>query len=171
MRFILICVVLGLLFLSGCGNLSPRLNPDIQNQDGVIEELKNNQNGIIAEIGKLKQQSQIHSEKLDNFQQGLFNLNAKLSSNENSGIQILQGDGALLLVFGIATVFIIMVFYYKSKSDKNEQTADILAQSIVAYDDIGLENDIFTKAMNSNVEKEVYNLITDNQKKMNISRY
>jgi len=170
MKFILAFIVLGLLLFPGCGNLSPRLNEDIENQNGVIEELKNNQNGIIAEIGKLRQESEVHAEKLDNFQQGLVNLNAKLSSNENSGVQILQGDGALLLVFGVATVFIIMVFYYKSKSDKNEKAASILAQSVVAQDDISLEDSVFLNAMHTDVEKEIYNLITDKQKKMNIIR-
>jgi len=166
MKYLLALIILGLLLFPGCGNLSPRINDRIENQDGVIEELKNNQNGIIAEIGKLRQESEIHAEKLDNFQQGLVNLNAKLSSNENSGIQILQGDGALLLVFGIATVFIIMVFYYKNKSDKNEKAADVLAQSVVAYGDGELEDTVFINAMNSTAEKEIYHLITDHQRKM-----
>ncbi len=165
MRWIAAIGVLCLTF-SGC-NLSP-LSPNLDNQidnNGKIEELKNNQNGIIAEIGKLRQESSIIARDLENVQQGLLNINAHLSSNENSGIQILQGDGALMMIFGLGTIFIISTFYYRSRGQKAEQTATMLAQAIVRYDDINLENEVFATAMNTDVEKQVYQLITKSQVK------
>ena len=100
-------LILTLLFFSGCG-FSPRNR--LNNQDGQIDELKNNQNGLMSEIGGLKQQSEITDSQLKEVQQGYLNIQNKLSSNENSGVQILQGDGALFLVF--ATIVICSILYF-----------------------------------------------------------
>tara|TARA_Y100000034_G_scaffold136518_1_gene213543 strand:+ start:5147 stop:5659 length:513 start_codon:yes stop_codon:yes gene_type:complete len=164
MKWIAAIGVLCLAF-TGCNlsPLSPDLDNQIQNQDGKIEELKNNQNGIIAEVGKLRQESSIIARDLENVQQGLLNINAHLSSNENSGVQILQGDGALMMIFGLGTIFIISTFYYRSRGQKAEQTASMLAQAIARYDDVNLNNEVFATVMNTDVEKEVYQLITKSQ--------
>ena len=170
MKWIFAILTATILLLPGCNMMSPRLDEDIDNQNGKIEELKNNQNGILAEIGKLRQDAQVNAKKLDNFQQGLVNLNAKLSSNENSGVQILQGDGALMMVFGLGTIFLVMTFYYRNRSKKNEEAAEALAEALVSQNDIDLENRAFSSAINRKAEKEVYHLICKNQSKMGIVR-
>jgi hypothetical protein len=152
------------LSLVGCGNLSPQQDQRIENQGGEIEELKNIQNGINSEIGKLHQDSEITNSTLKEVQTGMVNFNAKLSSNENSGVQILQGDGALILIFAIAVVGMLL-FHYRSLSKKHEKAADLLAQQITNRGDPYLEDIVFAAAMHTDVEKEVYHLITKHQKK------
>lgn len=163
-------LIFGTLLLSGCGNLSPRINEEIDNQNGQIDEIRHNQNGIMTEIGKLRQEANIAAEKLENFQQGLINLNSKLSSNENYGIQILQGDGALMLIFGLGTIFLVMAFHYKDKAKKAEKTADIFAQAVIRQNNINLEENILSRAMNTEVEVETLNLLKKHQKKAGIVR-
>lgn len=164
MKNLITLFVLGLsLSLAGCGNLSPQQEQRINNQDGEIEELKNIQNGINSEIGKLRQESEITNSTLKEVQQGMVNFNAKLSSNENSGIQILQGDGALILIFGIAVVAMLL-YHYRSLYKKNEKAANLMAQQIVNRGDPYLDDVVFQAAMYTDVEKEVYNLMTKHQK-------
>lgn len=152
------------LSLAGCGNLSPRLQNEIDNQNGQIEELKNIQNGMNLELGKIRQESEITNSTLEEVQNGMLNFNAKLSSNENSGVQILQGDGALILVFAIAVVAMLL-FHYRKLYKKNEKAADLLAQQITNKCDPYLEDVVFQAAMHTDVETEVYHLMTKHQKK------
>jgi len=160
------CLIITLccLTFSGCGNLSPRLDNDINNSNGEIEELKNIQNGINLELGKLRQNDEITNSQLKDVQKGLLNFNARLSSNENSGIQILQGDGALILVFAIITIGMILK-HYRDLYKKNEKAATILAQQIANKNDPDLEEVVFQAALYTDVEKEVYNLMTKNKHK------
>jgi len=154
----LLFILIALIPLAGCARLdplSPDLRQDIENQGGRIDDLQNNQNGFLLELGKLKNEQDIMAEQIGNLQQGLINQN-------NSGIQILQGDGALIAVFALGVIALLLIYYYKMKSDKNEEAADILAQQINLYDDDNLKENIFVAAMNSNVEREVYNCIMRN---------
>jgi len=155
-------ILLFTLFFVGCGNLSPQQDQQIDNQNGKIEELKNIQNGINAEIGKLRQEQNIANSTLKDVQTGVVNLKATLSSNENSGIQILQGDGALIFVFSIIVIGMIL-YHYRDLYKKNEKAANILAQQIASQRNPHADEAVFQAAMYTNVEKEVYHLMTKHQ--------
>ena len=154
-----ILLALFCLLLTGCPNINPRLNTPIQNPNGKIEDLKNNQNGVIAEIGKLRQENEMQNSKIDELQQGLLNVNAYLSRNENSGVQILQGDGALILVFSLIA-FGMLLYHYRDKAKQNEKTASILAQEIAKFNNAELNDNVLRAAMHSKQEAKVYKLLT-----------
>lgn len=168
MKKIASLVLISCLFLTGCGNLSPRLRNEIDNQNGQIEELKNIQNGMNLELGKLRQEAEITNSNLEEVQQGVLNFNAKLSSNENSGVQILQGDGALILIFGLAVIAMLLI-HYRRLYKKNEKAANILAQQIASRDDPDLDDVVFQAAMYTDVEEEVYQLMNKHKKKSHMS--
>lgn len=155
-------VVVAMLFTSGCGNLSPRDNfspkqeQKIDNQNGRIGELENLSNSIKAELLKLQQSSEITDSQLDKVQQGLANFQ---SINENSGIQILSGQGGLILSVMALLATFMMVLYYRKTSIQNGKAADILAETIVRKEDEELEEQVFVSALNSPVEKKVYKLM------------
>lgn len=152
-----------ILAVSGCGvkisPLSPELNQKINNQDGKIDDIKNNQNGIITEIGKIRNQSDLNARDIHDAQQGLMNVKGQ----ENNGIQILQGDGALVMVFSLITIAMMLIFYYRSKSIKSDKTTNILAQQIALHDDQQLNDKVFMAALNTDVESNVYHAIVKNQ--------
>jgi hypothetical protein len=156
MRGILIACLL--LFATGCNisPLSPELENQIDNQQGQIDEIKNNQNGIMLDFMKLKNDQEQHARDVENQIQGMFN-------SSNSGVQILQGDGALILIFGIATMAMLFVYHYKTRADKSKQAAEIMAQQIALFDDSKLDNDVLLSAMNTEVEEDVYRMIVKAQ--------
>lgn len=147
------------LLLSGCANVNPRLTSPIQNQNGKLEEIKNNQNGVIAEIGKLRQENQLQNSQLKDMQQGIANINAYLSRNENNGIQILQGDGALIMVFSVI-IFGMFLYHYRNKAKDNQKTAELLAQEIAKYNSAKLNDNVLRAALYTKQEQKVYNLLT-----------
>lgn len=153
MKKIFLLIVLS-LSLTGCkfSPFSNGLDQKVDNQQGKIDELNNNQQGFLLELGKLKQENQIIADKIDNMQQGLINHN-------NSGVQILQGDGALLLVFSVFTIGMILLYHYYSENVKHQKAAEILAQSIADYDDAELEKNVYTMALNSPVEGHIYKIM------------
>lgn len=155
----ILVLLLLLPIFSGC-NFSP-LSPEqnIENS-GKIDDLVSNQNGILAQLEALKQQNEIQARDIANFQQGLINL----KGNENSGVQVLQGDGPLVVIFALLTIAMILIYHYRTRAIKSEKTSEILAQQIVNYGDIGLDDKVFLSAMNSDVEKNIYDLITKYQK-------
>lgn len=108
------------LLISGCQNFSPRMEPKIDNQNGKIDEISNNQNGIMAEIGKIRQETQLLNSQLKEVQNGLLNLNVAVSRNENSGVQILQGDGSLLLIYSLA-VMGMLLYWYRDRAVRGEK--------------------------------------------------
>lgn len=149
------------LFLAGCGNFSPRLQNRIDNKDGKIDEIKNNQNGIMLEIGKLRQQAEIQNSQLNEVQQGFLNLNAAGVRNENKGIQILQGDGALIMVFSIIALGMFLL-YYKNKSEKNEKIANILAGEVMLANDPLINDNILRSARFTSLEKPIFEIMKRN---------
>lgn len=159
-----IIIVICCIGVTGCAKINP-FSPEVQqrinNQDGEIDELKTIQNGINAEIGKVKNDNQILDSQLKDMQQGLLNL--KLSSNENSGIQILQGDGALILVFSIIVVGMILAYQY-SEMKKNEKVANMLAEIITRNNDENQIEEVFKACMYTDVEESVYKLMSKHQK-------
>lgn len=142
-----IFLILVLTFLTGCGNLSPRdsLNPklqqDINNQQGRIDRIENNQNAIRAEIDRVSLISR---------------------ENNNSGIQILQGDGGLLLIFGLVTIFLILYYFYKV-AEGERKTSEILAKEIVRHENNELEANVLKAAENTEVEEKICKLIHKNR--------
>ena len=163
-NLIILIAALGLLSFTGCGNLSPR--NDLENKiNGNKNEIDNLQNSINMEIGKLRNQTEVNARDLRNLQQGFINYN-----RENSGIQILQGEGPLILVFAIAVVFMILWFQTRNQAKKAEKAADILAETIVMEDDIEIENAVFNAAIHCGVEKEMLKAFTKYQKYHGIIR-
>jgi len=143
-----IIVALICLFSLGCSdnlsprdNLSPKLEQDI---NGQIQRLENNQNSMRAEIDRI---SLINKE------------------NNNSGIQILQGDGGLIFLFGLITIFLVIFYFYKV-AEGERKTSEILAEQIVKHQDETLESNVIKAAEYTNVEQKICHLI--NSKKNNI---
>ena len=167
MKYLIPLILAGIFILPGCGNLSPRGEIDnrLDNTEGEIgslqQELKNLQNSINAEIGNIR----TNAEKIDNMQTGILNLN-----RENSGIQILQGDGPLVVVFALGVIFLMLAFYYREKSKKSEKVADILAEEVVRENNADLEDEVFRAAIHGGVEKEVLKMIVRKQKKYGITK-
>lgn len=141
---------------AGCANVNPINNPKIDNSNGKIDEIKNNQNGVMAEIGKLKQNAEIQDSELKEIQNGLLNINAAVSRNENSGIQILQGDGALIMVFSI---IVIAMLLYRNKAIKQEKVANLISKEVAQFNDPVLNDNILKSAMKDSSEVHVYNLL------------
>jgi hypothetical protein len=150
----------------GCasGNFSPRNDPNIENQNGKIDEIRNNQNGVMAEIGKLKQSAEFQNSKLQEVQNGMLNLNTAISRNENSGVQILQGDGSLMFIFSICVIG--MLLHYRNRAVKNEKAAEIMAREIVRFNDVTLNDNVLRAAMHSPSELHVYNMMLKQQKQL-----
>lgn len=159
MRYILILLA---LFVAGCNNLSPRdnLSPELkqqlENSNSKINGIENNQNSIKSELGRLSNDLTIHDSQIKEMQEGYFNLRATLSQNENSGIQVLQGDGALVLVFAVATVGMLLYYFYCSL--QYQRTARVLAKQIADYQDPELHNRVLQAASVADVEKTLYHL-------------
>jgi hypothetical protein len=157
-KFLKILILSTLAISAGCANFNPRNNPRIENQNGKIEDIRSNQNGVMAEIGKLRQEFAIQNSKLKEIQNGMINLNAAVSRNENTGIQIIQGDGALIFVFSII-VIAMLLFYYRDRAIKSEKTSEIMAREIAKVNDPELNDNILLSAIQENKGKDVYNII------------
>jgi hypothetical protein len=154
MKKSLIYLVFLVVFFSGCnnGNFSPRLKQNNSNSSG---EISNNQNGFMLELGKIKKETEILGSKLREIQEGLVNLNAAVSRNENTGVQILQGDGSLILVFALSVV--ALLFYYKSKN--SQEVAKILTQKIVDAQDTQLMNSVVKELSEKKKDKEFLSVL------------
>lgn len=150
-------IIVACLTLSGCANFNPRNQQKIDNQQGKIEDIRSNQNGVMAEIGKLRQEVEIQNSKLKEIQNGLLNINAAVSRNENTGVQILQGDGALIFVFAIAVIG--MVLYYRHRAIKGEKNCEIMAREIARFNNPVLNENILKSAARNKAAPEVYNLL------------
>lgn len=162
-RIFVILLIASLVGLNGCANFRPRNNSPINNSNGQIDEIRNNQNGVMAEIGKLKQSAEIQNSQLKEVQNGLFNLNTSLSRNENNGVQILQGDGALIFVFSLAVIGMLL-FWYRDRAIKNEKSAEIMAKEIAYFNDPVLNDNVLRAAMHTESESQVYKMLTKNKK-------
>jgi predicted PurR-regulated permease PerM len=150
--------LIALIFLSGCANFNPRNNPKIENKSGKIEDIRTNQNGIMAEIGKLRQEMEVNNSKLKEIQSGLVNINSAISRNENTGIQIIQGDGALIFVFAIVVIGMFL-FYYRDRAIKSEKTSELMAREIARFNSPEFETEILSIAVEENRAKDIYELI------------
>ena len=160
MKAILIPLMCFTLF-SGCAisPLSPRMDQRIDNTEGQIEDIRSNQNGLMLEIGKLRQQQDISARDIESAQQGIINLRG----SNYSGVQIFSGDGGVILFFSLATFSIFLIYHYRTRAVKSEKTAEILAQSIAMQEDTALDNRVFMSALNTEVESDVYHTMVKQQ--------
>jgi hypothetical protein len=157
--------MIALVALTGCANLNPRNNPKIENQNGQIDEIKSNQNGVMAEIGKLKQTAEIQGSQLREIQNGLVNINAALSRNENSGVQIFQGDGSLILIFALGVIGMVL-YWYRDQAIRHEKTAEIMAREIARINNPDLNDSVILAAMHTESEQDIIHLLTDQRRKL-----
>jgi len=154
----LLLVSLIVLTFTGCSvsPFSPR-NQQRINNGGKIDEIKSNQNGIMAEVGKLKQDVQLMNSKLKEVQNGLININSAISRNENSGVQILQGDGSLILVFSVI-VFGGML-WYRARAINSEKSLNIMAKQVTKYNLAELNDSIIKDAIKEGKGKEIVRIL------------
>jgi len=153
-----LCILLCFGTISGCSvsPFSPR-NQQRINNNGKLDEIKSNQNGIMAEVGKLKQDFDLMNSQLREVQSGLLNINSALSRNENSGIQILQGDGSLILVFSMFVVGAML--WYRTRAVKSEKSLSIIAKEVAKYNLVELNDDIMKSAMKAGQGKQVLKVL------------
>jgi hypothetical protein len=88
-----------------------------------------------------------------------------LKGNDNSGVQILQGDGALIMVYSLCVIAMLLIYYYRTKLVKSEKTAEIFAQQIALHNSVDLNDKVFMAALNTDVEHDVYHAMVRNQVK------
>ena len=150
--FILTIATILMLSATGCGNLSPRQQPKIEDNEGQIQEMESLANSMKLELGKLQSQAEIQNSKLDKIQQGLVNFQ---NTNENSGVQILSGSGGLIVAMIAFIGATILIIFFRNQTVKAEKTANILAERIVSYQDPNLEEMVFQAAMYTDVEENV----------------
>ena len=151
----IILISLVILSISGCATVSPRNKQNINNEKGEIGDIRNNQQVFMLELGKMKQDVQMIGSKLKEVQEGLVNLNACVSRNDNTGVQILQGDGSLFLVFSCAVL--AFIFYYKNR--KNEETLKTLTDKIVEINDENLTNSIVDGIVEKDQAKKILKML------------
>lgn len=158
-RFQVLVVILLIVSLVGCGNLSPKLKKEVQNQQGRIDEMQDLQNSMNMEIGNVKKHTEITAGDVKNLQEGLINQN-------NSGVQILQGSGGLIFAFAVITIVLLLAFfYYRDKAIKQEKALKIIGEEIARFNNLDLENNVFAAAMHTDVEQEVLRVIKLGQAK------
>lgn len=148
--------------LIGCGRISPispQLDQRLNNTDGQIDELKNNQNGLMLELGKVNQKQELIGRDIENAQEGILNL----KGSSNSGVQIFSGDSGLMSLVLMLFALIYSIYYYRSKFLRSEKTSEILAQQIAIKNDSELDDKVFMSALNTEVEKDIYHLMIKNQ--------
>lgn len=158
MKKILIAYIAAVtILISGCNvsPLSPSNRPRINN-NGDIGEIRNNQNGLMAEVLSLKNRLDIIAKEVENIQNGFIN-----SNNKNFGIQIFQGEGGLAIGLSLIVILSLVAANYKLKSEKYKKTAEILGKKIKNLNNVELENDIFTAALANKVESQVYRVLKD----------
>ncbi len=154
--FLTIVTALCLLTAQGCGNLSPRQDPEINDNQGQIGEIENLANSNKLELGTMQSQAEIQNSKLDKIQQGLANIQ---SINENTGVQILSGQGGILISLFAILAACLMVVHYRGQAQKQEKVANMLAERIVQWDEPQLEDEVFQAAMYTDVEANVLKLM------------
>jgi predicted PurR-regulated permease PerM len=165
--FLAILTAASLFSMTGCGNLSPRQNERIDNQNGKIGQIENMQNSMKAEIGKLQNQSEIQNSRLDRVQQGLLNYQ---KSEDNSGVQIFSGSGGIVVALvGFVGIFVVMLYYRKLAGD-HAKTASLLAERIVSYNDPALTDAVFQAALHTNVQDKVLSLVKKHQRNFAAAR-
>ena len=142
-------------FLGGCNfsPLSPSNRQNIRN-NGDVGDIKNNQQGIMAEIMSLKNRMDIMASEIENIQNGFINHN-----NKNNGVQIFQGDGGLLVGLGFMAILAMVAMNYKIKSDKYKKTAELFGNQIKKMNNSDVEKNLLTKALAEKIETEAFGIL------------
>ena len=154
---ILIALVIVAASISGCNvsPLSPSNKQRIKNS-GEIGDIKNNQNGVMAEILSLKNRLDLVARDVENLQNGFIN-----SNNKNFGVQIFQGDGGLAVGLSLLVILSLIAANYKLKYDKYKKTAELFGKQIRDLKNPNIEDMIFKAALANKVEKDVYRILKD----------
>lgn len=155
-KILAIVAAIALAFLPGCGNLSPRQDQKIDNQDGRIGNLENLANSMKIELGRVQSQNEIQDSTIGQMQQGLLN---NQSNFENSGVQILSGPGGLIVTLVGLMAAVVIILHYRRVAKIQTKTADIMAQTIASFGDPMLEDNVFRACMYTETEENVLNLI------------
>ena len=167
MKLISVIMLALTLAIAGCGNrdnlspFSPRaqMKQQLQNQNGKIGELETLNNAQKNEIGKLQSEAEVHARDIAAMQQGTLN-------RANSGVQVLSGDGILVVVVVLGTLGIALAgfaIYYHNQAAKSQKAAAILARHIT-YDP-ALEDSVCRAALRTDVTNEVCSLLVQNRHK------
>lgn len=151
----ILAATLAIGLISGCNfsPLSPSNRPNIRN-NGDIGDIKNNQQGIMAELMNLKNRMDVMAEEIENIQNGLINHN-----NKNNGVQILQGDGGLVVAISAIGILAIVALVYRSKSEKYRKTAEIFGKQIRKTNDRKAQEEILLGAVADKVETEALKIL------------
>jgi hypothetical protein len=144
-------------FISGCNvsPFSPSNRPRIKN-NGEIGDIKNNQNGLMAEILSLKNRLDVIARDVENLQNGFINTN-----NRNFGVQIFHGEGGLAAGVVVIVALASLAFNYRSRSEKYKKTAEIFGGQIKRMRDPGVEDEVFKAALACGVEADAYKILKD----------
>jgi hypothetical protein len=156
MRILIVAVMLSLIVGCNVSPLSPSNRPRINNNGGEIGDIKNNQNGVMAEIMSIKQRLEVMARDVENLQSGLIN-----SNNKNFGVQIFQGDGGLAVGLSLLITLALIAANYKLKADRYKKTAEIFGKQIRSLENVEMENKVFAAALASKVEADVYKILKD----------
>jgi hypothetical protein len=108
----------------------------------------------MAELMNMKNRMDVMAQEIENIQNGFINHN-----NKNSGVQIFQGDGGLLVGISCLALFAMVALNYKLKSDKYKKTAEIFGNRIKSMNRPDVEEEILIGAMAKKVETEVFNIL------------
>jgi|688.fasta_scaffold276092_3 hypothetical protein len=161
-----IAIIISASLLSyGCANISPfspKSNNRINNQQGEIDQIKNNQNGVMADLMNLKNKLDIVARDIENLQQGFINKN-----NRNYGIQVFHGDGGLIIGLIVTSLLGYLVYRYKIEAIKYKKTAEIIGEEVKKLRNLDVENRIFMSAINNKVEKNTYEVLNPKTNKKN----
>jgi len=142
--------------LAGCqfSPFSPSNRPNIRNNGGEIGDIKNNQQGLMAEILSLKNRLDLVARDVENLQNGIFNNN-----NRNFGVQIFHGEGGLAAGVVIVLALALMATGYRFKAERYKKTAEIFGEKIKKIGDREVEDEIFVEALAKKVEADVYKIL------------
>ena len=154
MKKITIAMILS-LSMFGCNfsPLSPSNRPSIRN-NGDVGDIKNNQQGIMLELMNLKNKMDVMAQEIENIQNGFINHN-----NKNSGIQIFQGDGGLLVGLASVAILAVVAIAYRFKAEKYKKTAEIFGDQIKKMRNSKVEEDVLVGALASKVEVEALKIL------------
>ena len=149
-------VAILIVILSGCNvsPLSPKNNNKINNQSGTIEDIKNNQNGLMADLANVRGKLELLARDIENLQQGLIN-----SNNRNYGVQIFQGEGVLIAGILIFSLLGFLAFNYRTKAEKYKKIANLMEKEIKLLNNRKIENEVFIAALGAKVEEDVYKIL------------
>jgi len=145
------------LFVSGCkfSPLSPN-GPNINGGSGDIGDIKNNQNGILADISAIRNQLDILAGDIENLQNGFINSNTK-----NTGVTLFQGDGGLIVGLVVLSLLIFLIYDYRKKALEYKKTAEVMGKEIKALHNKDLEESVLISALGAKVETKAYEFLRD----------